>query len=75
MKVNSNITFQGLYTNKTFKKGLEFAAENGALFSAATIFGCSVGVRPLSIWMTPHVDKENKKVLCAKSIASTAIAL
>ena len=71
MKVNSNITFQGLYTNKTFKKGLEFAAENGALFSAATIFGCSVGVRPLSIWMTPHVDKENKKVLCAKSIASS----
>ena len=71
MKVNSNITFQGLYTNKTFKTGLEFAAENGALFSAATIFGCSVGVRPLSIWMTPHVDKENKKVLCAKSIASS----
>lgn len=71
MKVNSNITFQGLYTNKTFKKGLEFAAENGALFSAATIFGCSVGVRPLSIWMTPQVDKENKKVLCAKSIASS----
>lgn len=71
MKVNSNITFQGLYTNKTFKKSLEFAAENGALFSAATIFGCSVGVRPLSIWMTPHVDKENKKVLCAKSIASS----
>lgn len=71
MKVNSNITFKGLYTNKTFKKGLEFAAENGALFSAATIFGCSVGVRPLSIWMTPHVDKENKKVLCAKSIASS----
>ena len=71
MKVNSNITFQGLYTNKTFKKGLEFAAENGALFSAATIFGCSVGVRPLSIWMTPNVDKENKKVLCAKSIASS----
>lgn len=71
MKVNSNITFKGLYTNKTFKKGLEFAAENGALFSAATIFGCSVGVRPLSIWMTPQVDKENKKVLCAKSIASS----
>ena len=71
MKVNSNITFQGLYTNKTFKKGLEFAAENGALISAATIFGCSVGVRPLSIWMTPYVDKENKKVLCAKSIASS----
>lgn len=71
MKVNSNITFKGLYTNKTFKKGLEFAAENGALFSAATIFGCSVGVRPLSIWMTPHVDKENKKILCAKSIASS----
>ena len=73
MKVNSNITFQGLYTNKTFKKGLEFAAENGALFSAATIFGCSVGVRPLSIWMTPHVDKENKKVLCAKSIVSSLV--
>lgn len=71
MKVNSNITFQGLYTNKTFKKGLEFAAENGTLFSAATMLACSLGVRPLSIWMTPHVDKESKKALCAKSITSS----
>ena len=71
MKVNSNITFQGLYTNKTFKKGLEFAAENGTLFSAATMLACSLGVRPLSIWMTPHVDKESKKSLCAKSITSS----
>ena len=71
MKVNSNITFQGLYTNKTFKKGLEFAAENGSLFSAATMLGCSLGVRPLSIWLTPNVDKDNKKALCAKSIASS----
>lgn len=71
MKVNSNITFQGLYTNKTFKKGLEFAAENGTLFSATTMLACSLGVRPLSIWMTPHVDKESKKALCAKSIASS----
>ena len=71
MKVNSNITFKGLYTNKTFKKGLEFAAENGSLFSAATMLGCSFGIRPLSIWLTPNVDKENKKILCAKSIASS----
>ena len=69
MKVNSNIT--GLYRNKVFKKSLEFASDNGALFSATTMLACSLGVRPLSIWFTPHAEKENKKVACAKSIASS----
>lgn len=69
MKVNSNIT--GLYRNKVFKKSLEFASDNGALFSATTMLACSLGVRPLSIWFTPHAEKENKKIACAKSIASS----
>ena len=71
MKVNSNITFKGFYTNKTFKKGLEFAADNGALFAAGTTLVCSMVIRPAVIMATPNTDKQNKKIACAKSIASS----
>lgn len=71
MKVNSNITFKGFYTNKTLKKGLEFAADNGALFAAGTTLACSMLVRPAVIMATPNTDKQNKKIACAKSIASS----
>ena len=74
MKVNSNrdISFKSFYTNKALKKGLEFAADNGALFAATTTLGLSAFARPISIWLAPHTDKENKKVACAKSISSSA---
>ena len=73
MKVNSNrdISFTSIYTNKTLKKGLEFAADNGALFAATTTLLLSAGARPAAIWLAPHTDKENKKVACAKSISSS----
>lgn len=75
MKVNSNrdISFKSIYTNKAFKRSLEFASDNGALFSAATILALSTVIRPAAIWFTPKTDKENKKIACAKSISSSAV--
>ena len=67
MKVNS------IYTSRIIKKGLEFAADNGALFAAGTTLALSLGIRPLSILSAPKTDKENKKVACAKSITSSLI--
>lgn len=73
MKVNSNrdISFKSIYTNKALKKGLEFAADDGALFAATATLLLSAGARPAAIWLAPHTDKENKIVACAKSIASS----
>lgn len=71
MKVNSNITFKGLYTNKTLKKGLELAADNGALFAASAMLVGSTVIRPAVIMATPNTDVENKKIACAKSYASS----
>lgn len=74
MKVNANnrdISFNGFLKNKALKKGLEFAAENGALFAATTTLVCSSTLRPVAILATPNTDKRNKEVACAKSITST----
>ena len=67
MKVNP------IYTSNIIKKGLEFAADNSALFAAGTTLVLSTAIRPLSILATPNTDKENKKIACAKSISSSAI--
>ena len=74
MKVNCDrdISFKSLYTNKTLKKGLEFAANNGALFASTAAVGFSV-LRPVSIWMTPKTDADNRKLAISKSIASSII--
>ena len=73
MNVNlqRDISFKSIYTNGALKKGLEFAADNGALFAASTILTISMFARPAAIWLAPHTDKENKKFACAKSIASS----
>lgn len=77
MKVNSNttrdISFGGFYNNKALKKGLEFAADNGALFAATTTLALSLTARPAAILATPKTDKENKKLAFAKSLTSTFI--
>ena len=67
---NRDISFSGIYNSKAFKKGLEFAAENGTLFAATTTLVLS-GARPLAILSTPKTDKKNKQVACAKSITSS----
>ena len=74
MKVNSgtDISFKNIYTNKAFKKGLEVAADNGALFGAAATVAFSVA-RPLSIWLTPKTDKENRLLAISKSLSSSII--
>lgn len=71
MKVN----FSGynLYKNQQLKKGLEFVADYGALFKAGTALTLATVARPIAIYSTPRTDKENKKLACAKSIASSAI--
>lgn len=73
MKVNSNrdISFKGFYNNKALKKGLEFAADNGALFAATTTLCFSMFARPAAIMMAPHTEKDNKIMACAKSITSS----
>ncbi len=71
MKVN--LSTNNLYRNRLLKRGLEFVADNGALFAAGTSLTLATVVRPLSIYLTPKTDKENKKLACAKSIASSAV--
>ena len=70
MKVN---LFGNICKNRFFKKGLELAADNGALFSAGTALTLSTFARPIAIYSTPKTDKENKKLACAKSIASSFV--
>ena len=67
---NRDISFNGFYNNKAFKKGLEFAANNGTLFAATTTLVLS-GIRPLAILSTPNTSKKNKQVACAKSVTSS----
>ena len=67
---NRDISFNGFYNNKAFKKGLEFAANNGTLFAATTTLVLS-GIRPLAILSTPNTNKKNKQVACAKSVTSS----
>ena len=71
MKVN--LLGTNLYKSKLLKRGLEFAADNGALFGAGVSLGCATIIRPLSIYATPKTDKENRKLACAKSFASSAV--
>ena len=71
MKVN--FTGYNLYKSKSLKKGLEFVADNGALFASATSLTLATVARPIAIYSTPKTDKENKKLACAKSISSSAV--
>lgn len=64
---------QGIYNNKFFKRTLEFAADNGALFTATASLALSSVARPIAIMATPNTDKENKKYACAKSLSSSAV--
>ena len=80
MKITTNTntthnktSFKGFYNNKLLLKSLEFASKNGTLFAATTSFTLSTIARPIAIMTTPKTDKENKKVACAKSLASSAI--
>ncbi len=64
---------QPMYNSKILKKGLEFAADNGALFTATASLALSTIARPAAIVAAPKTDKENKKLAFAKSLASTFV--
>ena len=63
---------QSIYTSKILKKGLEFAAKNGSLFTATAALAFSTA-RPLIILATPKTDRENKEYAFTKSVSSTLI--
>ena len=67
-----NVKLQNLYKNRLLHKGLEYAADKSPTFMAGTALVLST-LRPLSILATPKTDRENKKLACAKSIASAGI--
>ena len=70
--MNVKLTEQSFYKNKLLHKGLEFAANKSGTFMAGAALAFST-LRPLSILATPKTDRENKKLACAKSIASAGI--
>ena len=70
--MNVKLTGQSFYKNKLLHKGLEFVANKSGTFMAGTALVFST-LRPLSILATPKTDRENKKLACAKSIASAGI--
>lgn len=63
---------QPIYNSKILKKGLEFAANKGALFTTTASLAFSIAARPIAIMAAPKTDRENKKYACAKSLASSA---
>lgn len=73
MKVNTstNTSFKGFYNSKVLKKGLEFAADYGALFTMGTTLVLSSTARTAAIYSAPYAEKENKKVAAAKSVTSS----
>lgn len=73
IQYNSRNNFTGALNNKLLLKGLEHLSEHGTSFAACTSFVMSLGVRPLAIYSTPNVEKENKQYACANSISSGLI--
>ena len=63
--INSNI-----YKSKALTKGLKFASENSAVFSAGASLAMNFTLRPISTLLAPKTDKEDKKLSCIKSISS-----
>ena len=64
---------QSIYTNRIFKKGLEFASNKSAIFVGSVSLALSTIARPIAILSTPNTNKENKKYACIKSFTSTAV--
>ena len=79
MRVNNvnrtvnNQSFKGAMNNRVLLKGLEWVSNHGATFIAGTSALMAIGVKPLSIALTPKVDKKNKQYAATESIASGLI--
>ncbi|MDD3593282.1 MAG: hypothetical protein PHX18_01495 [Candidatus Gastranaerophilales bacterium] len=70
---STNISFGGFFNSRFFLKGLEFAADNGALFGAGAALVATCAFRPAAIMATPGIEKENKQYASAESVASGII--
>lgn len=74
MKINSAtktlVAFTGLWNNKLLLNGLEKISEHGTSFSAGVSVVMATVVRPIAIFSTPDVEKENKQYAGANSICS-----
>lgn len=68
-QISSNLTSR-ILKNKVALKGLEKISEHAISFSAGTSLLLSLTVRPLAIYSTPDVEKENKQYAIASSIGS-----
>lgn len=67
---NNKPAFKGIYDSRHLKRGLEFASDNGVLFSAVTCVVLSSIFRPIAVLLTPKAKKEDKQYTCARSITS-----
>ena len=56
--------------SKPFLKCLEKVSEHGTSFAAGASLLCSSTIRPLSIYITPDTEKENKQYAMSNSICS-----
>ena len=74
MRINrtdkNNLTFTSWMNNRVVLKGLEKISDHGTSFAAATSLVMSLGVRPLAIFATPGVERENKEYASVNSISS-----
>lgn len=71
-KTGSNFTTK-LLTNKYILKGLDKISEHSTSFAAGTSLVLSSTLRPLAIFSTPNVEKENKQYAAVNSICSGLI--
>lgn len=71
--IGNKQSFKGAMNNKALLKGLEMISEHGATFIAGTSAIMAIGVKPLSIALTPKVEKKNKQYAATESIASGLI--
>lgn len=62
-----------LFKNKTVLKTLEKISDHGTSFSAGTSLALSLVMRPIAIFSTPDVEKENKQYAATNSVCSGLI--
>lgn len=62
-----------LLKNKTVLKTLEKISDHGTSFSAGTSLALSLVMRPIAIFSTPDVEKENKQYAATNSVCSGLI--
>lgn len=70
--MNVNLIGKKLYKNQLLHRSLEYAADKTPKFITGAALAFST-LRPVTILATPKTDRENKKLACAKSIASAGI--